>query len=343
MKNSPEIVPELAENFVPENFGNGVSAPQNSAFPRNSDAIYVHGLTKIFGKNKAISDVSFSVKSGEIVGFLGPNGAGKSTTMRILAGLTTANSGKARICGISVSLNSFKTKNFLGYMPENNPLPEERRVVEYLRLRARLKNVPSKKISERVEAVMEACDLARKARRKLIGALSKGFRQRVGIADALLSEPEVVILDEPTIGLDPHQIRGIRALINNLRGKKAVLISSHILPEIENVCDRVIIINQGRIVASGMPKELRDEFVKTRNFVIVSDASAGTLKEILANVFAENCELGNENFRVVPEKNLGKNAFVISVPADFGASGLLEKIRERGVKVEEFSERRQSL
>ncbi len=308
---------------------------EEAAFSQSAenDAISVRGLTKVYGSYKAISDVSFSVKRGEIVGFLGPNGAGKSTTMRILAGLTSANSGIARICGISVSRDSFETKSHLGYMPENNPLPEELRVIEYLRWRAKLKNVPAKKVRERVEAVMAACDLARKAQRKLIGSLSKGFRQRVGIADALLSEPDVVILDEPTIGLDPHQILGIRSLIHGLRGNKAVLISSHILPEIENVCDRVIIINQGRIVAAGTPQELRKEFITTRTFSIVSDASAEKVKEIF----------GVEDCTDVPATQFGRASVSLVVPVAFPTEGMLEKLRLAGVVVEEFSEKRPSL
>lgn len=248
--------------------------PDNAS---QTPAIEVCNLCKSFGGMRAVSDLSFSVKPGEIVGFLGPNGAGKSTTMRILAGLTAADCGSAHLCGIPVATDALKAKRHLGYMPENNPLPEELRVIEYLRWRAKLKNVPRKEISKRVESVMQACDLARKARRKLIGTLSKGFRQRVGIADALLSEPDVIILDEPTIGLDPHQILGIRALIRSLRERKAVLISSHILPEIENVCDRVIIINGGRIVASGTPEELRKEFILRRTFTVTTDAPTETL------------------------------------------------------------------
>lgn len=248
-------------------------------------AIEVRRLNKTFGTHRAVADVSFSVRPGEIVGFLGPNGAGKSTTMRILAGLTQADSGAAFLCGVPVATRPLDAKRHLGFMPENNPLPDELRVIEYLRWRAKLKNVPRKEIRARVEAVMEACDLARKARRKLIGTLSKGFRQRVGIADALLSEPDVIILDEPTIGLDPHQILGIRALIRSLRERKAVLISSHILPEIENVCDRVIIINGGRIVAAGTPDELRREFILSRTFSIDTNAPA----ELIRAALGEDC------------------------------------------------------
>lgn len=301
-----------------------MSDPEKSAA---ENAIYVRGLCKNYGAYKAISDVSFTVKRGEVVGFLGPNGAGKSTTMRILAGLQPANSGVARICGISVSRDAFHTKSHLGYMPENNPLPEELRVIEYLRWRARLKDVPEKELRSRVESVMAACDLARSARRKLIGSLSKGFRQRVGIADALLSEPDVIILDEPTIGLDPHQILGIRSLIRSLRGKKAVLISSHILPEIENVCDRVIIINQGHIVASGTPEDLRREFVKTRRFEIVAEAS----KEQLKDAF------GVGSVEELPATGTPQR-FVAQVPAENTGGDFLEKIRASGIRVFEFHE-----
>ncbi|MGB0257142.1 MAG: ATP-binding cassette domain-containing protein [Coraliomargarita sp.] len=234
----------------------------------NSPSIRVAKLTRKYGALTAIHNVNFTVNHGEIVGFLGPNGAGKSTTMRILSGIMPATSGSAWIGGISVAHNPHEVKKRIGYMPENNPLPEDMRVVEYLRFRARLKEVPGRKIRETVEEAMETCDLARTARRKIIGTLSKGFRQRVGIADALLGEPEVVIMDEPTIGLDPHQIQGIRRLIDSLRGRMTVILSSHILPEIERSCDRVIIINRGRIVASGSSDELRQEFVPGNRFEI---------------------------------------------------------------------------
>jgi ABC-2 type transport system ATP-binding protein len=229
-------------------------------------SIRVENLTRKFGAFTAIQNVSFTVKPGEIVGFLGPNGAGKSTTMRILSGIMPATSGSAWVGGIPVANNPHEVKQRIGYMPENNPLPDDMRVVEYLRFRARLKGVPGCKISDTVLNVVETCDLARTARRKIIGTLSKGFRQRVGIADALLGDPEVIIMDEPTIGLDPHQIQGIRKLINNLRGRLTVVLSSHILPEIERSCDRVIIINRGRVVASGTSDSLREEFLPGKRF-----------------------------------------------------------------------------
>ena len=189
-------------------------------------SIRVENLTRNYGAITAIKNVSFTVNRGEIVGFLGPNGAGKSTTMRILSGIMSATAGSAWVGGISVAQNPHEVKRRIGYMPENNPLPDDMRVVEYLRFRARLKGVPGRKLRATVEEVMETCDLARTARRKIIGTLSKGFRQRVGIADALLGNPEVIIMDEPTIGLDPHQIQGIRKLINNLRGRLTVVLSA---------------------------------------------------------------------------------------------------------------------
>jgi ABC-2 type transport system ATP-binding protein len=244
-------------------------------------SIRVENLNRQYGAVTAIQNVSFTVNPGEIVGFLGPNGAGKSTTMRILSGIMTATSGSAWVAGISVAQNPHEVKRRIGYMPENNPLPDDMRVVEYLHFRARLKDVPGRKIRATVEEVMETCDLARTARRKIIGTLSKGFRQRVGIADALLGNPEVIIMDEPTIGLDPHQIQGIRRLIDNLRGRLTVILSSHILPEIERSCDRVIIINRGRIVASGTSNSLRREFLPGNRFEVEIEGSEAKVAQIL--------------------------------------------------------------
>ncbi|MBO5255626.1 MAG: ABC transporter ATP-binding protein [Opitutales bacterium] len=233
-----------------------------------SNSVIVRRLTKEYGSVKAIDNVSFRIGKGEIVGFLGPNGAGKSTTMKIISGLMPANSGSVEICGINVANDPDRAKSHIGFMPENNPLPEDLRVDEYLKFRAKLKGIDRSEIANAVEEVMEICQLNRKAYRKIIGNLSKGFRQRVGIADAILAHPDVIIMDEPTIGLDPHQILAIRELINSLRGKMSVIISSHILPEIELVCDRVIIINQGSIVASGTPEALRKDFISADRYIV---------------------------------------------------------------------------
>ena len=224
-------------------------------------SVVVEGLTKSYGSLRAIAGISFAFAPGEIVGFLGPNGAGKSTTMRILTGLLNASSGIATVMGLPVASQPEKISRCIGYMPENNPLPEDLRVGDYLRLRARLKGLSGARLRSELTRVCEICNLDRKTRRKPIRALSKGFRQRVGIADALLASPPIVILDEPTIGLDPHQVRAFRELINNLRGSHTVIVSSHILSEIERICDRCVIINRGQVVAQGTPAELRATFL----------------------------------------------------------------------------------
>ncbi|NCX99869.1 MAG: ATP-binding cassette domain-containing protein, partial [Planctomycetia bacterium] len=220
----------------------------------------VRDLVKSYAGHPAVREVSFEVAKGEIIGLLGPNGAGKSTTLRILTGYLPANSGQVEVCGIDVATNPADVKNLIGYMPENNPLPDDMRVREYLDFRAGLKGLNRRNLAPRLDEVIHLCDLGR-VRDRIIGKLSKGYRQRVGIADAILAEPPVIILDEPTIGLDPHQIIAVRDLIGGLRGRMTVLISSHILPEIEATCDRVVIINQGRVVAAGSPAELPREWL----------------------------------------------------------------------------------
>ncbi len=238
-------------------------------------AIAVAHLVKTYAGVTAVADISFTVARGEIIGFLGPNGAGKSTTMRILTGYLPATSGSVSICGVSVAHHPDEIKRKIGYMPENNPLPEDMRVSEYLYFRGRLKEVPRRKLGPRIDEVLELCDLKR-VRHKIIGQLSKGYRQRVGIAEAILAEPPVIIMDEPTIGLDPHQILIVRDLIASLRGRMTVIISSHILPEIEMTCDRVLIINQGRVVAQGTPADLRREILgrSTYHLEVAGDLTA---------------------------------------------------------------------
>ena len=247
-------------------------------------SIEVINLTKEYGKSKAINKLNFNISSGEIIGFLGPNGAGKTTTMRILAGLVPATSGIARIHGISVSRSPQAIKKILSFMPENNPLPEDVRVHEYLRHRAALKGISGKELKTQIEHVVETCELTRTAENKLIGKLSKGYRQRVGIADSLLGHPKVIIMDEPTIGLDPHQILSFRKLIESLKNKMTVVISSHILPEIEACCDRIIIINKGHIVAQGSSKELRSTFIPEYTYDISIKAPEKKFTKILSDL-----------------------------------------------------------
>ncbi len=218
--------------------------------------IEVANLTKRYAGNTAVRDISFTVGQGEIVGLLGPNGAGKSTTMRILACFLPATSGTVRVAGLDVFADSQEVRRRIGYMPENNPLHPEMRVREYLKFRARLKGLSGKRTRERVGVVMEQCGLTEVSHR-IIGQLSKGYRQRVGLADALVHEPELIILDEPTIGLDPHQIRAVRQLIKDLGQAHTVLLSTHILPEAEMTCNRMLIMYEGKIRAAITPDDLQ--------------------------------------------------------------------------------------
>src|SRR3974390_295296 len=201
--------------------------------------IEVANLTKRYAGHTAVSNISFTVRRGEIVGLLGPNGAGKSTTMRILSGFLPATSGTVRVAGLDVYYQSAEVRRRIGYMPENNPMHFDLRVREYLKFRARLKGLTRRQSRERVDTVMEQCTLTDVSKR-IIGQLSKGYRQRVGLADALVHEPELIILDEPTIGLDPNQIRSVRQLIKSLANNHTVLISTHILPEAEMTCNRLL-------------------------------------------------------------------------------------------------------
>jgi ABC-2 type transport system ATP-binding protein len=218
--------------------------------------IEVANLTKRYAGHTALSNISFTVRRGEIVGLLGPNGAGKSTTMRILSCYLPASSGTVRIAGLDIFQNSREVRRRIGYMPENNPLHQDMRVGEYLRFRARLKGLGLRRTRERVDTVMEQCSLTDVSRR-IIGQLSKGYRQRVGLADALVHEPDLIILDEPTIGLDPNQIRAVRQMIKGLANAHTVLISTHILPEAEVTCNRMVIMYEGKILAADTPENLQ--------------------------------------------------------------------------------------
>jgi ABC-2 type transport system ATP-binding protein len=217
--------------------------------------IKVEQLTKKYAGVTGIDQISFEVGKGEIVGFLGPNGAGKTTTMRILASYMPASSGRATVAGFDVFSESLQARRHLGYLPENVPLYHDMRVNEYLRYRGALKALSGKRLKNRIGTIKELCGLREVGRKKIAG-LSKGFRQRVGLAEAMIHEPDLLILDEPTIGLDPNQIRQVRELIKSLGERHTILLSTHILSEVEATCSRVIIINQGRIEASDTPENL---------------------------------------------------------------------------------------
>jgi gliding motility-associated transport system ATP-binding protein len=217
--------------------------------------IEVENLTKRYGPTLAVSDVSFEVKKGEILGFLGPNGAGKTTTMRIITGFLSPSAGRVRVSGFDVAEQPLEAKRHIGYLPENPPVYPDMTVYEYLGFVGRIKGVPRGELKRRIGEVSEKCAVANVSNRQ-IGKLSKGYRQRVGLAQALIVNPDVLILDEPTAGLDPKQIIETRELIKGLAGQHTVILSTHILPEVSRTCQRVVVINQGSVVAVGAPDEL---------------------------------------------------------------------------------------
>src|SRR5438874_5256136 len=231
----------------------------------------------------AVDHISFDVPEGQIVGFLGPNGAGKSTTLKILTCYLPPTSGGATIAGFNIFHQSEQVRQKLGYLPENCPLYTEMKVEEYLDFRGRLRGMERDERRKRIDYVVERCWLP-SVRRKTIGHLSKGFRQRVGLADALLHNPPVLILDEPTVGLDPAQIRESRKLIKELGGDHTVMLSTHILPEVEAVCDRAIIIAGGRIVAQGSPEELRASRRSAARVLVECKGPAEQVKSVLSHV-----------------------------------------------------------
>lgn len=218
--------------------------------------VVVENLSKSFGFQKAVDSISFRVGKGEILGFLGPNGAGKTTTMKIITCFLFPDQGNVHIGKYSIRKNPYRIKQFIGYLPEHNPLYEEMNVIDFLIFIAKIHNIPHYKITARVLDMLRLCGLENE-KHKAIHQLSKGYKQRVGLAQALIHDPEVVILDEPTTGLDPNQIIEIRELIKNIGKEKTVILSSHILAQVEATCDRVLIINKGKIVADGTSSELR--------------------------------------------------------------------------------------
>ncbi len=220
--------------------------------------ILLENITKKYGGQKAVDNISFHVKTGEVLGFLGPNGAGKTTTMKILTGLVAPNKGEARIGNYSVKDHSEEVKKLIGYLPENNPLYQEMPVMDYLQFAAAIQGVEKSRVKDRIHEMIRTCGLNAEKHKK-IGELSKGYRQRVGLAQAMIHDPQVLILDEPTTGLDPNQIVEIRRLIKELGKEKTVILSTHILPEVEATCDRILIISKGKIVADGTSENLRKQ------------------------------------------------------------------------------------
>jgi len=298
--------------------------------------IEVSNLTKRYAGNTAVEDVSFTVARGEIAGLLGPNGAGKTTTMRILACFTPATSGHARVAGLDVFADADEVRRRIGYMPENNPLHPDMRVREYLKFRARLKGLGRSRTRERVNAVIAQCGLA-EVNKRIIGQLSKGYRQRVGLADALVHDPELIILDEPTIGLDPNQIRSVRHLIKQLGRRHTVLISSHILPEVEMTCNRVLILREGRILAADTPENLQKSMGK--NGQIIAEIAAPL--EELKTCWAQMPEIAHYNIAAA-EGEYHRCALTAVGGQDLRPL-IFALVRERGWKLRELSLARHSL
>ena len=245
--------------------------------------INVKHLTKRYVNIAAVDDISFNVGEGEIVGLLGPNGAGKTTTMRMITCFMPPTQGIATVAGYDIFNDSIQVRQQIGYLPENVPLYPDMRAIEYLMFRAKLKNIPRKERKRRIGFCLEMCGIS-DVQNQIIGTLSKGYRQRVGLADALIHSPKILILDEPTIGLDPNQIRQIRRVIKDLGEKHTILLSTHILPEVEMVCGRVIIINKGKIVAMDTPGNLMKQLRSTANVVLEIKGEGEKIKDNLSSV-----------------------------------------------------------
>jgi ABC-2 type transport system ATP-binding protein len=293
--------------------------------------IEVENLTKNYSGFRAVQGISFHVKKGEIVGFLGPNGAGKSTTMKVLSAYLPPTDGKIRIAGFDVVNDSIEVRKRIGYMPENVPLYTDMRVNEFLRFRAELKRVARRKVSDRVETVKELCSL-KDVENKIIGTLSKGYRQRVGLADAMVHDPDLLILDEPTIGLDPNQIRAVRDLIKDLGQHHTILLSTHILSEVELTCNRVLVINRGKIEASDTPANLT-KLVRGGGSILLEVKALGP--EIIAKIEALP---DVEDVEIARETDSGwTSAKVFSKPGADVREEIFGIVRQNGWQLRELS------
>lgn len=292
--------------------------------------IEVNKVTKKYGSRSAVEDLSFSVKKGEVVGFLGPNGAGKTTTMKIITGYMVPTAGEVKIDGEDILEDPLKIKQKIGYLPEVPPIYSDMYVEDYLYYVARLKNSPKEKIKSHVDSVVEKVGL-QEVRHRLIQNISKGFKQRTGLAQALISDPEILVLDEPTVGLDPNQVLEIRKLIAQLRGQHTIILSTHILSEVQASCDRVIIIKEGRMVTQESLSSLREKQSQSRRHISVrvKNVSDGLIQEL-------------KQLSGIEDVNVSQNS-VLSLFADAGAGGNLneevaKKIIEKGAGLVELSE-----
>ena len=295
-------------------------------------AIHVQHLTKIFDTQKAVDDISFSVGRGEILGFLGPNGAGKSTTMKMLTGFLPPSSGKIEVCGLDVTTQTKEVQSKIGYLPESNPLYFDMYVIEFLDFAHQLQVKSSQNKTQRIEQVIEMVGLGKEQHKK-IGQLSKGYKQRVGIAQALIHNPEILILDEPTSGLDPNQLADIRQLIRDLGKEKTIIFSTHIMQEVTSVCNQVIIINQGKIVANNSVNELQSQVNPITKIIVKFEQAVeiDIVRKCNAVVAIESAE-NNTLFKIDSENPLltKKSIFDIAV----GGNNSILTLQEESLSLE---------
>lgn len=287
--------------------------------------VEVENLTKVFDHLVAVDHVSFSIKKGEVVGFLGPNGAGKTTTLRMITGFLPPTEGRARVGGVDVLENPIEAKRLIGYLPENNPLYDDMLVIEYLDFLADIREIDEKK--KRIEEVVEICSIGDVLKR-FIGELSKGYRQRVGLAQAIIHDPPILIMDEPTSGLDPNQVVEIRSLIKELGKEKTVIISTHILPEVEATCERVLIIHLGKIVADEQ-KENLGRFAEKKEIVVVKIKERENAFEDLGRVEPHGKEGDAWVYEIESEKDIREDVF--------------RRVKERNLTLLELYRKKKSL
>lgn len=300
--------------------------------------IKVEQLAKRYADVFAVDHISFEVNQGEILGLLGPNGAGKTTTMRILTCYMPATSGTATVAGYDVFRDSISVRKQIGYLPENVPLYPEMRVKEYLTFRAKLKKVPYRERKSKINECIEKCRI-KEVQNQIIGTLSKGYRQRVGLADTLVHDPKILILDEPTIGLDPNQIRQVRQLIKELGEKHTILLSTHILPEVEMLCGRVIIINKGKIVAMDTPSNLESQLRSGSNIVLEVRGNGEKIKNALSSIKGVKKVVWHDkgevnNFAVEAEKGMDIREDIFSNIVK--NNGVIREMKQIAVTLEEI-------
>lgn len=301
--------------------------------------IQVEHLTKRYGPTVAVSDVSFEVQKGEVLGFLGPNGAGKTTTMRVITGYLPPTEGKVTVAGFDVLDAPIEAKRRTGYLPESPPIYPEMTVTEYLGFVARIKAVPRAEVKKRVDEAAEKCAVT-DVRDRQIGKLSKGYRQRVGLAQALIHNPEVLVLDEPTAGLDPKQIIETRELIKNLAGQHTVVLSTHILPEVSKTCQRVVVINRGQVVAVGTPDDLTHRLQGYETVVVIAEGPAAEIMDKIQRVAGVNLveprDAAGERVTLELHAERGKDVRPEVARALVESGWKLYEIRTSGLSLEEI-------